>query len=50
MFEWSSPPRRACVAVALTLAVASCLPSRAAGYAFRVDARDEEQVALGRVE
>jgi predicted esterase len=36
--------------LALTLAVASCLPSRAAGYAFRVDARDEEQVALGRVE
>ena len=51
MFEWSSPPRRACVAVALTLAVASCLPARSAGAldAFRVDARDED-VRLGRVD
>jgi predicted esterase len=50
MSVWSSRSRGACLALALTLAVASCLPSRAAGYAFRVDARDEEQVALGRVE
>jgi len=50
MSVWSSRSRSACLALALTLAVASCLPSRAAGYAFRVDARDEEQVALGRVE
>ena len=51
MFVWSSRSRRACAAVALILAVASCLPARSAGAldAFRVDARDED-VLLGRVE
>ena len=51
MFVWSSRSRRACAAVALILAVASCLPARSAGAldAFRVDARDED-VRLGRVE